>query len=108
MKNFVQKGEVLTFLAPYNVTSGQGFLVGNTFAVATTDALSGAPVEGILEGVSSLTKAVGAISAFVRVYWDDTARNVTTTVGSNTLIGVCALAVLSGATTVRVRLNGSF
>ena len=39
MKNFIQKGNNITLTAPYNVTSGDGLLVGSAFGVATGDAL---------------------------------------------------------------------
>ena len=45
-----------------------------------------------------------------KVYWDNTAKVCTTTVGTNTLIGVAVKAVggTAGETTGTVRLNGSF
>jgi len=44
----------------------------------------------------------------VKVYWDNTAKNFTTTVGSNTLVGVASEAVAGGAgdTIGKVRLDG--
>jgi predicted RecA/RadA family phage recombinase len=45
-----------------------------------------------------------------RVYWDNTAKEATKTVGSNTLIGVAVEPVSNAATDIvgRVRLNGSY
>ena len=45
-----------------------------------------------------------------RIYWDNTAKNTTKTLTSNTLIGVATEAVAGGATDLigRVRLNGAF
>lgn len=108
MKNFVQMGHTLTMIAPYAVTSGQGLLVGSAFGVATADAANGAPVEAVMEGVFTLGKAAGAVTAFARVYWDAAARNVTATASGNTLIGVAALAAAGGDATITVRLNGAF
>jgi hypothetical protein len=41
-------------------------------------------------------------------YWDNAARNITTTVGTNLKVGVIIAAKTSGQTTARVRLNGAF
>lgn len=108
MKNFVQPGDVVTLAAPYDVASGAGLLVGSLFGVATGAALSGAEIETAMAGVYDLTKATGeAWTAGALVYWDDTAKNVTTTATANTLIGAALAAAASGATTGRVRLNGT-
>lgn len=108
MKNFIQCGETITLAAPYDVLSGAGFLVGDVFAVASYDALSGANVEGVTEGVFELPKAAGAISQGAKVYWNDTNKNVTTTALGATLIGVATVAAANGDTTAYIRLNGSF
>ena len=109
-RNFVQEGDVMDLTAPYDVASGAGFLVGSLFAVALGAASNGGAVRGKTTGVFDLVKAASqAWTVGVKVYWDNTAKNCTTTVGSNTLIGVAAAAVGSGAgeTTGRVRLNGT-
>ena len=51
-----------------------------------------------------------AWTAGAKVYWDNTTKLVTNVASGNTLVGVAALAVGSGAdeTIGRVRLNGSF
>jgi predicted RecA/RadA family phage recombinase len=105
MKNFVQTGRLIPLTAPYTVTSGQGALVGSCFGVATTDCASGAEATFSVTGVFDLTKATGAITQGAKVYWDDTAKKVTTTSASNTLIGVATKAAASGDATVRVRLG---
>ena len=56
MKNYVQAGENLTLPAPYNVSSGEGALVGAIFGVSSVDALSGADVALVTEGVFTLPK----------------------------------------------------
>ena len=63
-----------------------------------------------LTGVYDLPKTASqAWTVGAKVYWDNTAKACTTTVGSNTLIGIAVLAVGGGAgeTTGRVRLNGA-
>ncbi len=62
MQNYVQRGDVVTLPAPYDVLSGAGAQVGQLFGVAGCDALSGAgcrpqdhrrvrPAEGRLAGL---------------------------------------------------------
>jgi predicted RecA/RadA family phage recombinase len=111
MRNYIQPGHVLTLLAPYDVASGDGLLVGSIFGVASGDALSGAEVEMQLTGVVDLAKTASqAWTAGAKVYWDNTAKRATNVASGNTLIGVAVLAVGSGAeeTVGRVRLNASF
>jgi predicted RecA/RadA family phage recombinase len=106
MNNKIQPGNVLTLTAPRTLTSGAGFLVGALFAIATSAAASGASVEGDTVGVFDLPKATGAITAGAKVYWDNTAFNVTTTSSSNTLIGAAVQAAASGDATARIKLSG--
>jgi predicted RecA/RadA family phage recombinase len=111
MKNYIQPGHALTLVAPYDVVSGDGLLVGSIFGVASHDALSGAEVEAQLTGVLDLAKVASqAWTAGAKVYWDNTAKRATTVASGNTLIGVAVLAVGSGAEEVigRTRLNASF
>ena len=107
MKNFLQPGQTLAVLAPYNVTSGQGVLVGALFGVAAGDALQGTPVEICRTGVYSL----GAVSADTGVtgdkaYWDNTARRVTKTATNNTLVGALAAPKSGTEGTAAVLLDG--
>lgn len=109
MKNYIQPGEVVTLTAPYNVASGAGLLVGSLFGVALAAASSGAAVEAATRGVYTLAKATGAAWTIgARLYWDDTAKNCTTTAGSNKLIGVALSAAGSSDTTGNVLLSAAF
>lgn len=111
MKNYVQPGNTITLTAPYAVTSGDGLLVGAIFGVAAGTAILGDPVETAVEGVYDLKKVASqAWAAGDKIYWDNTAKNTTKTLTSNTLIGVATEAVAGGATDLigRVRLNGAF
>src|SRR5262245_34266686 len=99
MKNQVQDGAVLTLVAPYNVSSGDGFLVGMIFAVATTTKLSGENVEGAVEGVFTLAKTTGAAWAVGDpIYWDNAGKKTTKTATSNKFIGYATAAALSADT----------
>ncbi len=108
MKNFVQKGDVINVAAPYALTSGQGALVGTLFGVAATDAANGASVELVRQGVfdiTALTADTGA--AGTKMYWDNTNKRLTTTVGSNVLVGCLVTAKGGSDTTARVLLDGA-
>lgn len=111
MKNYVQPGNFITLTAPYAVASGDGLLVGAIFGVASSTAALGEAVETAVEGVYDLKKVASqAWAAGDKIYWDNTAKNTTKTLTSNTLIGVATEAVAGGATDLigRVRLNGAF
>ena len=108
MKTFVQEGRSLSLTAPRALSAGGGFLVGAIFAIAASDAASGAAVEGQREGVFDITKEPSlAISAGARVFWDNTNFRVTTTATSNFCIGYATQAALAADATVRVVLSPS-
>ena len=106
MINFVKSGDNLTLAAPYDVLSGGGFKVGNVFGVAANDTLSGNNVECEVEGVYDLAKDASVFAQGDLAYWDDSAKKVTSTVGSNLLIGAVEVAAATGVAVVRVNLFG--
>jgi predicted RecA/RadA family phage recombinase len=118
MTNYVQRGDTLTVKAPYAVTSGAGMKIGAAiFAVAAIDASTNDVIEAAVEGVFDLAKDTSTFADGDVVYWDNTAKKVTSTSTSNLKIGVVALQLpdgtsavgaLTGDATVRVRLNGAF
>jgi predicted RecA/RadA family phage recombinase len=105
MKNFVQQGDNLTLIAPRAVASGAGFLVGSIFAIASADAALNGPVAGVTRGVFDLPKAAGAVTQGAKLYWDNTAFNLTTNASGTTLVGVATQAAASGDATARVKLG---
>lgn len=107
MRNFIQKGDTITFTSADAVQSGQGVVMGALFGVAGSAAPADTPFEAALVGVFELPKAAGAIGAGVKVYWASATGNVTTTASGNKLIGAATEAAADGATSVRVRLNGA-
>lgn len=109
MKNLVQKGENLTLAAPYDVASGAGVKSGLIFGVAAGAALSGADVDLVTVGVFDLPKVSTDVFAVgAAVYWDDTAKLMTSTTSGNTKIGVAVKAAANPSGNVTVRLNGTF
>jgi predicted RecA/RadA family phage recombinase len=109
MKNFVQPGDLIEVTAPYAVVSGAGLLVGSLFGVAVNAAALSAEATIATTGVFTLAKATGAAwTVGQRLYWDDTAKNVTGTASSNKLIGVATAAAGSADTVGNVRLTAAF
>jgi predicted RecA/RadA family phage recombinase len=108
MKNYVQPGEDITLNSPADVLSGGGVVIGSLFGVANGDAATGEPVVLSTVGVFDLPKTTANdVTVGAALYWNDTAKEVTTTTSGNTKVGV-AIASKSGAGTVATRLNGSF
>lgn len=107
MKNYVQPGKTITVAAPANVLSGAGVKVGALFGVAAFDALSGADVEIVTQGVFDLpkTSAQAWASVGLLIYWDDSEKECTTTASTNLCIGVNVATAANPSDTGRVRLN---
>jgi predicted RecA/RadA family phage recombinase len=107
MKNFIQPGECMDLVAPYQRNSGEGALVGNLFGVATVDVANAVAASFCIEGVFTLTKATGeAWTLGALIYWDNTNKRCTTTSTSNYRIGCAAAAAQSADVVGNVRLNG--
>jgi predicted RecA/RadA family phage recombinase len=107
MKNLVmQSGENITVPAPYAMSGGDGCLVGSLFGVASSVAAVAAPVVLSTVGVYRLPKAAGQAATLCgKIYWDNTARNVTAVAAGNTLIGITPKPAASGDAFVDVRLG---
>jgi predicted RecA/RadA family phage recombinase len=108
MNNYIQSGATIPVTAPYNVAGGDGMLVGALFLVAAHAALSGEQVEGKTVGVYSLkAKVSDAIAQGAVVYWDNVAREITSTADGNTKVGCVSVAKGAGEAACNVRLNGT-
>jgi predicted RecA/RadA family phage recombinase len=108
MKNFVQRGDTLPLIAPYPVKAGDVVIVGAFAGIAATDAALGEEVECDLVGVFHIAKKTGeAFGQGAPVYWDGTAKRITTTAEGNTRFGAAATATQAAATVARVRLDGA-
>ena len=107
MHNYVSEGRNLDLTAPRALASGEGFVVGSIFAVASTTADSGAAVVGVTEGVLDIAKKTTAtFAAGAKVSWDDTNHYCDAPATGLFPIGVAVAAAGNGATTVRVKLAG--
>lgn len=108
MENYNSPGEVLELTAPSGgVVSGVVYLIGSLLAVATVTAAEAAKFSGLVVGVIEYAKvSAQAWSEGAKVYWDNSAKNFTTTSGGNTLAGVAAAAAANPSATGKVRLDG--
>lgn len=108
-KNYIQPGEKLELTAPTGgVVGGSGYLIGALFVVADADVDEGDPFIGHRCGVWDLTKtSAQAWTEGQKVYWDDSASEVTTDGTKGQLIGVAAAAAANPTSTGSVLLNGT-
>lgn len=106
MKNYVRDGDRIPLVAPAGgVVAGSGYLIGALFCVAVVSASQGVEFTAQILGVVALPKASGAITQGAVLYWDNAAKNITTTSAGNTKIGHAAKAQASDDTSVQVRLQ---
>lgn len=111
MINYYQPGSVQDFIAPSGgVVSGGFYVFGTLIVCATVDAAEGATFAGKITGVFTVTKPGSqAWTHGAAIYLTaGSATTFTTSAGGNTLAGVTAGVVGSGAgeTTGLVLLNG--
>lgn len=108
MKNFKQKGDIVTLIALAAIGSGAGLLVGSIFGITQNAAAAGEEVEVLREGVFTVPKnSAEAWTVGAKVYWDNTAKVFTTTTTSNTLVGVAYAVAANPSATGTVLLDGA-
>lgn len=100
MKNFICTGERIDIVAPVGgLVAGQPYVIGAKVVVIVSGGLAGELVSAATEGVFEIPKAVGAVAIGAAIYWDDTAKVITTVVPGNIKIGFAYKASLSGDAT---------
>lgn len=106
--NAVQYGNILTFVAPAGgVVSGAPVVIGSFFTIPSITAAAGEEFEGELIGVWELNKVpANTTTVGAKAYWNAGASQVTTTEGSNRLVGAFTNVTANGDATAYVRLNG--
>lgn len=113
MKNFIQPGNVLPFIAAAAVVSGQLVAIGGVLGVSTADVAEGEEGQAQITGVFSLPKVSGAVIARGETLtWDVSAAafdDAAATAAAGDITGPCAFAFAAagnGETTVLVKLTG--
>ena len=107
-KNFIQKGDTITWTnsTGSDVASGDVVVVGTLVCVAMVDIGNGKSGGLATSGVYELAAiTTGAFTQGAALYWDATAKKLTTVTTSNTLAGPAWKAKASAEATAWVRLN---
>lgn len=107
MKNFNQRGDVLTLTPAAAVASGIGYLFGaGLFGVATGDVAISTPGEFKTEGVVTIGKTSAlAIAVGDRLFWDATNKVVNKTSTAQQCVGVAVEAAANPSATVSMKLG---
>lgn len=106
-QNRIQAGNHMPHTLTADATSGNGILVGDLFGVALNTGVSGDDIQVSLEGVWELPKTTAdVVTQGAPLYWDDTAKEVTTddNSGANKQAGFAFAAAGNGDETVQVKL----
>lgn len=101
-----QKGEVLDYTASAAVENGEVVSLGTRIGVAGEDIAAGETGHLHVVGVFEMEKASGAVTMGAALYYDATAKKITTTATSNTPAGYAAAPAASADETVLVKLLG--
>ena len=107
--NYIQPGRSITVAAPSGgVLSGDGVLIGTLFGIAQYDAVEGAEVEILTEGVVEIGKTSAlAIGVGDRLFWDDTNKVVNKTTTAQQQVGVAVAAAANPSATVKMLIRAA-
>ena len=107
--NYIQPGRSITVAAPTGgVLSGQGVLIGTLFGIAQYDAVEGAEVEILTEGVVEIGKTSAlAIGVGDQLFWDDTNKLVNKTTTAQQQVGVAIAAAANPSATVKMLIRAA-
>ena len=114
MKNFVQPGNTVTVTVESGsdaeaLASGDGYLVGSLFGIASANAAIGEEVELMTVGVFDIEKtSAEAWTVGQKIFWNASTSLATSTASSNKLIGVALAVAANPSSSGRVRLSGAF
>lgn len=106
MKNFVQEGHALDYVAPAGgVVSGLALLIASILVIPSTTKAEGQPFSGWIEGVYTLPCATGtAWTMNVPLYWDDANDRLTTNANGTVKVGMAAAPKAAGDAVGNIKL----
>jgi predicted RecA/RadA family phage recombinase len=105
-QNFVQEGDQIPYTLVAEAVSGDTILIGKRVGIALKSGAIGDVIQLAVEGVFEVAKTTGqAWTVGALVYFDNTTKKYTTTVGSNELAGFITLPAISGDTIGYVKIN---
>jgi len=109
MKNYVQRGDTLTFTTPITVDSGEIVKMGEILGIAANDAELGESLDVTVTGVFDLSKvAADEFAVGDPVYYDEAENLVTSEPTENPRIGVATTVAAAASGFVNVRLSAQF
>ncbi len=104
---FVMDDESIDYVAPSPIAAGDVVVLADLVGVAKRPLATGELGTLDVEGVYDFTKVAGASTAIplgTKVYWDNSAKHVSTSSTGNAYLGKLAKAAADADTTARVRL----
>lgn len=102
---YVQLGDSIDYTPSAAVSAGDVVVFGTIIGIAKLDIAANTLGALAVDGVFSIAKGTGAITAGAAVYWDSTNKVITTTSNNNTVAGVAVAAAASDSDTVLVLIN---
>lgn len=103
MKNYIQKGDNIEFVAVAAIASGDIVEVGALAGVSAGSYAIGDTVVVSLCGVYKVPKVAGAVTLGAKLY-SNASGSATTTVSTNVFLGYAHTSALTGDATVNVLL----
>ena len=105
-KNYIQEGDVLTYIATAAVVSGAVVVIGERIAVVLADIAAGESGSIAPAGVFSVPKlGTDAVGQGDLLYWDAANTRLTTTAAGNTPAGFASAPAAAGAGFVNIKIN---
>lgn len=103
MKNYIQKGDRIEFVATAAIASGAIVEVGALAGISAGSYAIGDTIVVNLEGVYEVPKVAGAVTLGAKLY-SNASGSATTTASTNVFLGYAFSNQASGDATVKVRL----
>ena len=103
MKNYIQDGQIIDFIAPSNTVAGTAYLINDIVVVAMLTVPAGQRCPMLCSGVVELPK--NPSDTFQQgdlLYWDNTNKRLTRTQSGNKRCGFSAEPAASGDVNCRV------
>ncbi|MDQ7989023.1 MAG: DUF2190 family protein [Candidatus Dactylopiibacterium sp.] len=103
---FIQPGEVMDYLATAAVAVNDVVVAGDRIGIAINNIPNGERGSVRVSGVFSLPKvSANVIAQGAKVFWDATAKAITTTEGTNKVAGYAFAGAAAGTALVAVKIN---
>ncbi|MDR2004150.1 MAG: DUF2190 family protein [Prevotella sp.] len=105
MKNFICDGNRMQVILAAPAQAGDVVVIGDMVTVSQDTGIADDVVVVYTEGVFELPKGTGALAQGVKVYWDATGKQVTTTASTNKAVGYVYYPAVVADTVVQVKIG---